>query len=94
MACRIPKDYPLDRKRLYAATWKRLPWQQEHQIIDDTMKAISGITDPEKLVATYCLPAPPVDPEGCLFDWLTTGGGALAAKSAHARSAERRMRLD
>ena len=33
--------------------WKRLPWQEELQIIDDTMKAISGISDPEKLVETY-----------------------------------------
>ena len=33
--------------------WKRLPWQEELRIIDDTMKAISGISDPEKLVETY-----------------------------------------
>jgi len=32
---------------------KRRPWQEELQIIDQTMKAISGITDPETLVAEY-----------------------------------------
>jgi sigma-B regulation protein RsbU (phosphoserine phosphatase) len=31
----------------------RLPWQKELAIIDNTMKAISGITDPEELVETY-----------------------------------------
>ena len=31
----------------------RLPWQQELDIIDRTMKAISGVTDPEKLVDVY-----------------------------------------
>jgi sigma-B regulation protein RsbU (phosphoserine phosphatase) len=32
---------------------KRLPWRQELAIIDRTMKAISGITDPEELVEAY-----------------------------------------
>ena len=32
---------------------KRLPWQEELAIIDRTMKAISGITDPEELVSVY-----------------------------------------
>src|SRR5688572_5889762 len=32
---------------------KRLPWQDELAVIDRTMKAISGITDPDELVATY-----------------------------------------
>ena len=31
----------------------RLPWQEELQIIDRTMKAISGIRDPEELVNVY-----------------------------------------
>jgi sigma-B regulation protein RsbU (phosphoserine phosphatase) len=31
----------------------RLPWQDELAIIDRTMKAISGITDPEELVEVY-----------------------------------------
>src|SRR4051794_8190800 len=31
----------------------RLPWQEELAIVDRTMKAISGVTDPEKLVETY-----------------------------------------
>jgi sigma-B regulation protein RsbU (phosphoserine phosphatase) len=31
----------------------RRPWEEELAIIDRTMKAISGITDPEKLVQTY-----------------------------------------
>jgi sigma-B regulation protein RsbU (phosphoserine phosphatase) len=31
----------------------RLPWQEQLAIIDRTMKAISGITDPEKLVEAY-----------------------------------------
>jgi phosphoserine phosphatase RsbU/P len=33
--------------------FKTLPWQEELAIVDKTMKAISGITDPEQLVATY-----------------------------------------
>jgi sigma-B regulation protein RsbU (phosphoserine phosphatase) len=33
--------------------FKRLPWQQELDIIDRTMKAISGIVDPEELVSAY-----------------------------------------
>src|SRR3954454_23432938 len=33
--------------------WKRLPWQDELAIIDRTMKAISGVTDPEELVSVY-----------------------------------------
>jgi len=32
---------------------RRRPWQEELAIIDLTMKAISGITDPEELVETY-----------------------------------------
>jgi sigma-B regulation protein RsbU (phosphoserine phosphatase) len=32
---------------------QRLPWQHELAIIDRTMKAISGITDPDKLVGAY-----------------------------------------
>jgi phosphoserine phosphatase RsbU/P len=32
---------------------KRLPWRQELEIIDRTMKAISGISDPEELVEAY-----------------------------------------
>src|SRR5439155_5690482 len=31
----------------------RLPWQEELAIIDRTMKAISGVTDPEELVSVY-----------------------------------------
>ena len=34
-------------------TTKRLDWQDELSIIDRTMKAISGITDPEELVRVY-----------------------------------------
>ncbi len=33
--------------------WKRLPWRQELAIVDGTMKAISGVTDPEELVEVY-----------------------------------------
>jgi len=32
---------------------KRLPWQEELTIVDRTMKAISGVTDPEELVDVY-----------------------------------------
>jgi phosphoserine phosphatase RsbU/P len=32
---------------------KRRPWQEELAIIDRTMKAISGVTDPEELVRVY-----------------------------------------
>jgi phosphoserine phosphatase RsbU/P len=32
---------------------QRLPWQEELAIIDRTMKAISGVTDPEELVEVY-----------------------------------------
>jgi sigma-B regulation protein RsbU (phosphoserine phosphatase) len=32
---------------------KRRPWQEELEIIDRTMKAISGITDPDELVDVY-----------------------------------------
>jgi hypothetical protein len=32
---------------------KRRPWQEELAIVDRTMKAISGITDPEELVSVY-----------------------------------------
>ena len=32
---------------------QRLPWQEELAIIDRTMKAISGVTDPEQLVEIY-----------------------------------------
>ena len=32
---------------------QRLPWQEELTIIDRTMKAISGVTDPEELVEIY-----------------------------------------
>ena len=32
---------------------KRLPWREELEVIDRTMKAISGITDPEQLVESY-----------------------------------------
>jgi sigma-B regulation protein RsbU (phosphoserine phosphatase) len=32
---------------------KRLPWREELAIIDHTMKAISGITDPNELVRVY-----------------------------------------
>src|SRR5262245_14700870 len=31
----------------------KLPWQEELEIVDRTMKAISGITDPEELVEKY-----------------------------------------
>jgi sigma-B regulation protein RsbU (phosphoserine phosphatase) len=31
----------------------RRPWQEELAIVDQTMKAISGITDPEELVSVY-----------------------------------------
>ena len=31
----------------------RRPWQEELEIVDKTMKAISGVTDPEKLVEVY-----------------------------------------
>ena len=31
----------------------RLPWREELEIIDRTMKAISGVTDPEELVRAY-----------------------------------------
>ena len=31
----------------------RLPWQEELAIVDRTMKAISGVTDPEELVTVY-----------------------------------------
>src|SRR5438477_5933789 len=31
----------------------RRPWREELEIIDRTMKAISGITDPEELVEIY-----------------------------------------
>jgi sigma-B regulation protein RsbU (phosphoserine phosphatase) len=31
----------------------RRPWQEELAIVDQTMKAISGITDPEQLVSVY-----------------------------------------
>lgn len=42
------------RARGYDAfMWKRLPWQEELAIIDRTMKAISGVTDPEELVSVY-----------------------------------------
>jgi len=33
---------------------QRLPWRQVLEIIDRTMKALSGVTDPDKLVAVYC----------------------------------------
>ncbi|MDB5319654.1 MAG: rsbU 2 [Phycisphaerales bacterium] len=33
--------------------FKRLPWQDELAIVDRTMKAISGVVDPEELVAVY-----------------------------------------
>ena len=32
---------------------KRRPWEQELEIVDRTMKAISGITDPEEFVEVY-----------------------------------------
>jgi len=32
---------------------RRLPWEEELAIVDRTMKAISGITDPEELVNAY-----------------------------------------
>ncbi len=32
---------------------KRRPWQEELEIVDRTMKAISGVTDPEELVDVY-----------------------------------------
>jgi phosphoserine phosphatase RsbU/P len=32
---------------------ERLPWQEELAIVDRTMKAISGVTDPDELVAAY-----------------------------------------
>jgi sigma-B regulation protein RsbU (phosphoserine phosphatase) len=32
---------------------RRRPWQQELEIVDRTMKAISGVTDPEELVNVY-----------------------------------------
>src|SRR4051812_24459287 len=34
-------------------TYQRKSWQEELEIIDRTMKAISGITDPEELITTY-----------------------------------------
>ena len=33
--------------------FKRRPWQEELAIVDRTMKAISGVVDPEELVETY-----------------------------------------
>ena len=36
-----------------ASMRKRLPWNDELQIIDKTMKAISGISDPQELVDVY-----------------------------------------
>jgi hypothetical protein len=35
------------------STKRRHSWQEELEIIDRTMKAISGVTDPEKLVSIY-----------------------------------------
>jgi sigma-B regulation protein RsbU (phosphoserine phosphatase) len=32
---------------------KRRPWQEELTIIDETLKAISGVTDPEELIEIY-----------------------------------------
>jgi sigma-B regulation protein RsbU (phosphoserine phosphatase) len=32
---------------------QRRPWQEELEIVDRTMKAISGITDPDQLVEVY-----------------------------------------
>jgi len=32
---------------------KRKPWQEELEIVDRTMRAISGVTDPEEVVETY-----------------------------------------
>ena len=32
---------------------ERRPWREELEIIDRTMKAISGVTDPEELVEVY-----------------------------------------
>jgi sigma-B regulation protein RsbU (phosphoserine phosphatase) len=40
---------PYDPAMLYG----RRPWQEELAIIDRTMKAISGVTDPEELVGAY-----------------------------------------
>ncbi len=37
----------------HTAMLKRRPWQEELAIIDQTMKAISGVTDPEELVTVY-----------------------------------------
>src|SRR3954469_24529289 len=34
-------------------TFRRRPWQEELEIIDRTMRAISGVSDPEKLVEVY-----------------------------------------
>jgi sigma-B regulation protein RsbU (phosphoserine phosphatase) len=36
-----------------SAMFKRKPWQEELEIVDRTMKAISGVTDPEELVDVY-----------------------------------------
>src|SRR5437773_4585698 len=32
---------------------KRRPWPEELEIVDRTMKAISGVTDPEELINVY-----------------------------------------
>jgi sigma-B regulation protein RsbU (phosphoserine phosphatase) len=40
-------------RRYHVAMLKRLPWQEELAIVDRTMKAISGITDPEEFVGAY-----------------------------------------
>jgi len=42
----MPAKMPAMRK-------ERLPWRQELEIVDRTMKAISGVTDPEELVEVY-----------------------------------------
>lgn len=53
-------DSPFDCARITIALCEehtmlreRLPWRQELEIIDRTMKAISGVTDPEELVEIY-----------------------------------------
>lgn len=42
----------------------RLPWRDDLAIIDRTMRAISGITDPEELVSVYWTGIGDLLPEG------------------------------
>lgn len=47
-------DFVINARRGYDIRMiKRLSWQEELAIVDRTMKAISGVTDPEELVTVY-----------------------------------------